>query len=176
MPSRSAGAEPSSCSGATSTGHTPGIAPPLQSEMKVGQESRFARAKDWTCHLTCHWRVNCKLPVPASKWNRQPLPSQSHGTVPTAPLMHPPPTEPEDVRGDDLGLAGSSATSCTTEANSQAQSKSTNGKCPLPTQEWQDTAPSPGVMLLLCSGICHWSQTGEQKSLHTATKYSTLPC
>ena len=56
---------------ATSTGHTPGIAPPLRSEIKVGQESRFHRPKDWTCHLTCHRCGNQKLPVPASKWDRQ---------------------------------------------------------------------------------------------------------
>lgn len=36
------------CRGAASTGHVPGIAPPLWSEIKVGQETRFGRAEDWT--------------------------------------------------------------------------------------------------------------------------------
>lgn len=52
-PSRQEQSHPARSS-ATSTGHAPGIAPPLWNEIKVGQESRFDRAEDWTCDLTCH--------------------------------------------------------------------------------------------------------------------------
>jgi len=83
------------CRGTAGTGHIPGVAPPLWSEIKVGQETRFGRAEDWTVtSLAIGMGTKSCQRQPArgtgSCWDArqsgQPLPARSHGTVcsPTA--------------------------------------------------------------------------------------------